>query len=94
MLRTQAPIVNRRGQVIATHVHPVVTETVLLIERDPRTIVELAEDAGVHWMTLYFWVSGQTRFPRLDKLARVLAELGHELVILPVKDGYAIRPVH
>lgn len=44
--------------------------------------VELAEQAGVHQMTLYFWCSGKTVAPRINTLCRVAYALGLELTLV------------
>jgi DNA-binding phage protein len=41
----------------------------------------LAEEAGIHWTTLYKWQRGGTYAPRLDKTAAVAAVMGYTIVL-------------
>jgi hypothetical protein len=41
----------------------------------------LAEEAGIHWTTLYNWQRGCTYAPRLDKIAAVAAVMGYTIVL-------------
>jgi len=42
---------------------------------------DIAEKAQVHWTTLYAWLSGRTRKPRIDTLCRVAFALGFDIVL-------------
>jgi DNA-binding phage protein len=42
---------------------------------------EIADSAGVHWTTLYAWMSVKTRKPRLDTVCRVARALGYEVIL-------------
>ena len=42
---------------------------------------DIAEKAQVHWTTLYAWLSGRTRKPRIDTLCRVALALGYDIVL-------------
>lgn len=44
----------------------------------------VAESAGVATSTIYFWLDGQTRKPRLDTIVKVAAAVGYELRLVKV----------
>ncbi len=48
-------------------------------------IKDIAEQAGVHWTTLYAWKSGATNAPRLDKIAPVARVLGYDIILRKTK---------
>ena len=43
---------------------------------------DIAEQAGVHWTTLYYWIAGRTQKPRLDTVCRVARALGFDLSLV------------
>jgi DNA-binding phage protein len=45
----------------------------------------LAEEANVHWYTLYNWTSYKVLNPNSDTMARVANALGYELCLRKVK---------
>ena len=56
----------------------------ILVELDRYTDYgkqDIAEKAQVHWTTLYAWLSGRTRKPRIDTLCRVALALGYDIVL-------------
>jgi len=42
----------------------------------------LAETAGVSPQTLYYWVNGRTRKPRLDTITKVASAVGYKLKLV------------
>jgi len=53
----------------------------------------VADDASVHWVTLYHWKSGKTYAPRICTLARVALVLGFELRLVKVAKTARLRAV-
>lgn len=45
----------------------------------------IADEAQVHWGTLYAWTHGNTLRPRIDTLSRVARAMGYELTLSRVK---------
>jgi len=46
------------------------------INKSGKDLRDIAHEAGVAESTLYFWLSGYTRFPRLDTVVKVATALG------------------
>ena len=42
---------------------------------------DLADEAEVHWTTMYNWISGKVRKPRIDTLAKVARALGYDIAL-------------
>lgn len=53
----------------------------------------IAEEAGVHWVTLYSWCSGITQKPRIDTLSKVAEALGYEIVLKRVNVKAALKVI-
>lgn len=45
----------------------------------------VAEEAGIHWGTLYAWCAGNTFSPQIRTLAAVARTLGYEIVLKRTK---------
>lgn len=45
----------------------------------------IADEAEVHWTTLYNWCAGKTTKPRIDTLSRVARAMGYEIVLKRAK---------
>lgn len=48
-------------------------------------IVEVAEESGLHFTTLYGWLDDTTFQPRLSSMLAVLPVLGYELVLQRIR---------
>lgn len=57
---------------------------------DDSQIRKLADDAGVHYMTLYSWRYARTTHPRINTLVKVAAQLGYELTLKKVRKLRAV----
>ena len=44
-----------------------------------EALKDLADEAGMHWTTIYAWQRGLTYAPRIDKIAAVAAVVGYKL---------------
>lgn len=44
-----------------------------------EALKDLADEAGMHWTTIYAWQRGLTYAPRIDKIAAVAAVVGYRL---------------
>lgn len=56
----------------------VIYDLLMLNDHERR---EIAKNAGVHWTTLYSWMSAKTKKPRLDTVCRVARALGYEVIL-------------
>lgn len=59
---------------------------------DGYNIQSVSDTSGVATATLYFWLDGTTRLPRLDTVIRVADALGYELVLVPKEKKGKKRP--
>lgn len=50
----------------------------------------IAEEAGVHWTTLYSWCSYKTFAPRIDTLSKVARAMGYDIVLKRTKAAKAV----
>ena len=57
----------------------------LLWQYNDAGLRSIAEEANVHWTTLYGWRSGKTIAPRSDTLFRVAAALGYDIKLVKKK---------
>ncbi len=53
----------------------------------------VSEAAGVVPSTLYFWLDGQTRYPRLSTIVKVAKTLGYRLELAKIKGRGKLRIV-
>jgi hypothetical protein len=65
----------------------------LLWAYEGQPLKALADEAGVHWTTLYKWQRGGTYAPRLDKIAAVAIVLGYEIHLKRTAGAPALRRV-
>jgi transcriptional regulator with XRE-family HTH domain len=72
----------------------------LTIIRDSGFSMEsLAQEAGVAPATVYFWLSGCTKHPRIDTLYKIADALGYDIVlrqmrtVKPTASQRKLRPV-
>jgi hypothetical protein len=42
----------------------------------------IAEEAHIHWTTIYNWTHGDTMAPRIDTLSRVARVLGYDIALI------------
>ena len=69
----------------------IVDELCAAIEKDGRSVFNIAQAAGVGEPTLYHWLSGHIVNPRVDTLDKVARVLGLQLAFV---DGqWTLRPV-
>ncbi len=61
-----------------------------LSELEQYNIMEVAEEAGVHYTTLYLWLRGKTKAPKLSTLLQVAPVIG---LTLSFQYQQAIEPV-
>lgn len=50
----------------------------------------IAEEAEVHWTTIYNWCAFKTVAPRIDTLARVARAMGYDIVLKRARSPKAI----
>lgn len=76
------------------HRHAIFMQIIdLLWGYDGQDLKGLAEQAGIHWTTLYKWQRGGTYAPRLDKIAAVAAVMGYTIVLKRTSTMPALRRV-
>lgn len=69
----------------------IVNELCAAIEKDPRSIFNIAQGAGVSVATLFLWLNGKTSNPNVGTLDRVARVLGLQLALL---DGHwTLKPI-
>ena len=54
-------------------------------------IESVAENSGVAPATIYFWLNGTTKKPRLDTVVRVAKAIGYELQLVKVSGKYKLK---
>ena len=58
-----------------------------------EALKELADEAGIHWTTIYAWQRGTTYAPRIDKIAAVAKVLGYTLTLTKSSSTPALRRI-
>lgn len=58
----------------------------ILWQFDGEGMKRIADEANVHWTTVYNWRNAVVMTPRLDKLVAVALVLGYEVVLKPIDE--------
>src|SRR4051794_7161353 len=51
-----------------------------IMDESGKSMIQLADEAGISWATLYNWKNGKTKMPRMDKLDAVARMCGYIIV--------------
>ena len=69
----------------------IVNELCAAIEQDRRSLFNIAQAAGLSYMTLHQWLNGKVANPKIDSIAQVVQVLGLQVAFI---DGQPrLKPV-
>ena len=52
-----------------------------LIDKSGAELREISDHSGVSLPTIYFWLNGTTRNPRIDTISKVASCIGFEIIL-------------